>query len=115
MFGHRRRIDRRGQIGIRNRHAEVHRLAAGNCPMHRIEIQKIANHNLGAKFAQRLRAFVFNSHHRAHGLALLQQQLGDRASYPANAARRTSDQNELCHVFPPLGLITPRLLPILRE
>jgi hypothetical protein len=46
MLRHRRRVDRRGQIGIRNRHAEVHRLAAGDRPMHRIEIEQIADDDL---------------------------------------------------------------------
>jgi hypothetical protein len=32
---------------------------------------------------------------------LLQQQFGDPASYRADAARRTGDQNGICHVFPP--------------
>ncbi len=99
MLRHRRRIDRRGQIGIRNRHAEVHRLAAGNHPMHRIEIEEIADHDLRTHVAQRLRAFVFISHHRTHRFALLQQQFGDRAPYRANAARRAGDQNGICHVF----------------
>ena len=40
MLRHRRGIDGRGQIRIRNRHTEVHRLATGNRPMHRIEIEQ---------------------------------------------------------------------------
>jgi len=48
---------------------------------------------------QRLRAFVFISHHRTHRFALLQQQFGDRAPYRADAARRAGDQNGVCHVF----------------
>jgi hypothetical protein len=99
MLRHRRRIDRRGQIGIRNRHAEVHRLASGNHPMHRIEIDQIADHDLRTHVAQRLRTSVFISHHRTHRFALLQQQFGDRAPYRADAARRTGDQNGICHVF----------------
>jgi hypothetical protein len=41
-------------------------------PVHRIEIEQIANHDLRTHVAQRLRAFVFLPHHRAHGFALLQ-------------------------------------------
>ena len=55
------RIDGPGQIGIRNRHAEVRRLATGNDPMHRIEIKQIADHHFCTHIAQRLRAFVFIS------------------------------------------------------
>jgi len=98
MPRHRRRIDRCGQIGIRNRHAEVHGLAAGNHPVHRIEIEQIADHDLGAHIAQRPRAVVFISDHRAHRFALLQQQFGDRAPDRADAARRARDQNGMFHV-----------------
>jgi hypothetical protein len=59
--------------------------------MHRIEIEQITDHNFGAQVAQRLRTFVLNSHHRSHGFALLQQQLGDRAPYPAGAACSAGD------------------------
>src|ERR1051325_5015488 len=97
MLRHRRRIDRRGQIRIRNRHAEVHRLAAGNHPMHRIEVEQIADHDLRTHVAQGLRAFVFTSHHRTHSFALLQEQFCNRAASPANAARRAGDQNGICH------------------
>jgi len=38
--------------------------------MHRIEIEQIADHDLGTHVAQRLRAFVFMSHHRTHRFAL---------------------------------------------
>ena len=67
--------------------------------MHRIEIEQIADHDLLTHVAQRLRAFVFNSHHRAHRFAVLQQQFGDRAPYRADAARRTRDKNGIWHVF----------------
>ena len=67
--------------------------------MHRIEIEQIADHDLRTHVAQRLRAFVFISHHRTHRFALLQQQFGDRAPYRADAARRAGDQNGMCHVF----------------
>ena len=43
--------------------------------------------------AQRLRAFVFISHHRTHRFALLQQQFGDGAPDAADASRGTCDQN----------------------
>jgi hypothetical protein len=56
--------------------------------MHRIEIEQITDHDLRTLVAQRLRAFVFSSHHRTHRFALLQQQFGDRAPYRADAARR---------------------------
>jgi Epoxide hydrolase N terminus len=87
-----------GQIGIRDRHAEVHRLAAGNCLMHRIQIEQIANHDLRTHVAQRLCAFVFSSHHRTHRFAVLQQQFSDRTPYRADTARRAGDQNGICHV-----------------
>jgi len=99
MLRHCRHIDCRGQIILRNRHAEVHRLAAGNHPMHRIEIEQIADHDLRTQVAQRLRAFVFIPHHRTHRFALLQQQFGDRAPYRTDAARRAGDQNGIFHVF----------------
>jgi hypothetical protein len=41
--------------------------------MHRIEIEQIAYHDLCTHVAQRLRAFVFISHHCTHCVALLQQ------------------------------------------
>jgi hypothetical protein len=72
--------------------------------MHRLEIEQIADHDFRTHVAQRLRAFVFISHHRTHCLALLQEQFGDRATYPADAARRTGDQNGICHVLFPLTL-----------
>jgi hypothetical protein len=99
MLRHRRRIDRRCQIVIRNRHAEVHRLAAGDHSMHRIEIEQIADHDLCTHIAQRLRAFVFLSHHRTHCFALFQQHFGERAAYRADAARRAGDQNGACPCF----------------
>jgi hypothetical protein len=68
--------------------------------MHRIEIEQIGNYDLRTHVAQRLRAFVFISHHRTHGSALLQEQFDDRAPYPADAARRPSDQTGICHVAP---------------
>ena len=68
--------------------------------MHRIEIEQTADHHLGTHIAQRLRAFVFISHHRTYRLALFQQQFGDRAPYPADAASRAGDQNGICHIFP---------------
>jgi hypothetical protein len=40
--------------------------------MHRVEVEQIADHNLRALLAQRLRALVFASHHRAHRFTLLQ-------------------------------------------
>jgi len=52
--------------------------------MHGIEIEQIANHDLCTQSAQCLPALVFSSHHRPHRFALLQQQLGDRASYRAD-------------------------------
>jgi hypothetical protein len=39
---------------------------AGNYPVHRIEIEQIANDNLRTHVAQGLRAFVFVSHHRTY-------------------------------------------------
>jgi hypothetical protein len=66
--------------------------------MHGIEIEQIANHDLGTHVAQRLRAFVLISHHRTHRIALLRQQPGDRAPYCADTARRAGDQNGNCHV-----------------
>ncbi len=45
----RRRINSRSHVRIRNRHAEVHRLAAGDQPVHRIEIEQIADHDLRAE------------------------------------------------------------------
>ena len=66
----------------------------------RDEIKQITDHNLRTLVAQRLRAFVFSSHHRTHRFALLQQQLGDRAPYGADAARGAGNQNGSCHVFP---------------
>ena len=48
-----------------------------------------------------LRALVFISHHRTYRFALLQQQFGERAPYPANAARRAGDQNGIRHVLSP--------------
>jgi hypothetical protein len=55
--------------------------------------------DLRTHVAQHLRAFVFISHHRSHGFALLQQQFGDRAPYRADAACRAGDQNGICHVL----------------
>jgi hypothetical protein len=71
MLGHYRRIDRRGEIVFGHRQAEVHRLAAVNRPMHRIQIEQIPNHHLRAYVAQCLRALVFVSHHRTHRFAFL--------------------------------------------
>ncbi len=99
MLRHRRNIDRRFQIGIRNRHSEVHPLAAVYRPMHRIEIQQIADHDFRTHVAQRLSALVFVSHHRTHRFALLQQQLAGRSPYAADAARRAGDQNGICHIL----------------
>src|SRR6185503_10436558 len=99
MLRHCRHIDRCFQIGIRNRHAEVHQLAAGNHPMHRIEIKQIAGNDLRTHVAQRLRAFVFSSHHRTHRFALLQQQFSNGAPYRANTTRGTGDQNGTLHVL----------------
>jgi hypothetical protein len=65
--------------------------------VHRIEIEQIADHDLRTHVAQRLRAFVFISHHRTHRLALLQQQFGDRAPYRADAACGSGDQNGVRH------------------
>jgi hypothetical protein len=79
---------------------ELLELAAGNYPMHRIEIEQIADHDFRTHVAQCLRALVFTSHHRTHRFALPQQQLGDRAPYCADAARRASNQNGNRHVFP---------------
>jgi hypothetical protein len=67
--------------------------------MHRIEIEQIADHDLRTHVAQRLRAFVFLSHHRTDCFALLQQQFGDRGSYCADAASGARDQDGICHVF----------------
>src|SRR5580704_10712947 len=68
--------------------------------MHRIEIEQIADHDLRTHAAQRLRAFVFISHHRTHRFALLQEQFGDRAPYSADAARRAGNQNRSAHDAP---------------
>jgi hypothetical protein len=57
-----------GGQAIRNRHAEVHRLAAGNYPVHRLEIEQIADDYLRTYVMQRLRAFVNVSHHRSTAL-----------------------------------------------
>jgi len=67
--------------------------------MHRIEIEQTADYHFRTHIAQRLRAFVFISHHRTHRFALLQQQFGDRASYSANASRRAGNQDRVCHVY----------------
>ena len=56
--------------------------------MYGIEIEQIADRDLRTQTAQCLRALVLSSHHRPHGLALLQQQFGDRASYRPDAALR---------------------------
>jgi hypothetical protein len=83
--------------------------------MHRIEIEQVADHDLSANVTQRLRAFVFISRHRAHRFALLQQQFGDRAPYPADAARRAGDQNGIhvlssYHSFLPWLSVTRRIM-----
>jgi hypothetical protein len=67
--------------------------------VHGIEIEQIADYDLRTQIAQRLRAVVFISDHRAHRFALLQQQFGDRAPYRADAARRPGDQNAMFHVY----------------
>jgi hypothetical protein len=67
--------------------------------MHRIEIEQIADHDLRTHVAQRLRAFVFISHHRTHRFALPQQQIGDPAPHSADAARRAGDENGICDGF----------------
>src|SRR5260370_1105971 len=89
--------DERAQA-LRDKGAEV---VVGNLldldSMHRIEIEQIANHDLRTLVAQRLRAFVFSSHHRAHRFALLQEQFGYRASYRADSTRGSGDQNGAFH------------------
>jgi len=77
MFRHRRRIDRRSQIDVRNRHAEVHRLAAGNRLMHGIEIEQIADHN----FPSSVRTIARTA------LPARNSSSVDRASNRADAAR----------------------------
>jgi hypothetical protein len=67
--------------------------------MHRIEIEQIADHDLRTHVTQRLRAFVFTSHHRPHRFALLQQQFSDRAPYRAHATSGAGDQNAMRHVL----------------
>jgi hypothetical protein len=67
--------------------------------VHRVEVKQVADYDLSTHVAQRLRAFVFTSHHRTHSFALLQQQFGDRAPYSTDAARRAGDQNGICHVL----------------
>jgi hypothetical protein len=59
--------------------------------VHRTEIEQITDHDVRTHVAQRLRALVFLSHHRPHRSALLQQQLGDCASYCPDAARRSGN------------------------
>jgi hypothetical protein len=71
----------------------------GDRPVHRIEVEQIADHDLRADVAQRLRALVFSSHHGAYRVAVLQQQPGDRAPYAAHAACRAGDQNGSRHVL----------------
>jgi len=88
MLGQRRRINRRGQICIRNRQAKVHGLVAVDRPMQGTEIEEIAHDDLRTLSAQCLRALVVSSRHRPHRVALLQQQFSDRPSYCAAAPRR---------------------------
>ena len=61
--------------------------------------EQVSDHDLRTHFAQRVRAFVFISHHRAHRLALLQQQFGDRAPLSRRRGPPRRDQNGSCHVF----------------
>ena len=68
-----------------------------------MEIEQIANHDLRTHVAQRLRAFVFISHHRTHRFALLQQQFGDRAPYRADTARRATEEHTWQTMLPPAG------------
>jgi hypothetical protein len=67
--------------------------------MHRIEIKQITDHDLRTLFAQRLRAFVFGSHHRTHRFALFQQQFGDRAPTAPTRPAAPVDQNGIRHVL----------------
>jgi hypothetical protein len=53
--------------------------------MHRIGVEQIADHDVRPQVAQRPRAFVLVSHHRTHRSVLVQQQLGDLASYHTDA------------------------------
>jgi hypothetical protein len=71
-------------------------------PLHRIEIKQIADHDLRAHAPQRLRAFVFISHHRTHRFPLLQQQIGDRAPYLADAAAAPVSRMGFAMFFPPM-------------
>jgi len=95
-----RNIDRRSQIFIRNGHAEVHGLAAGNCLMHRLEIQQITGYYFRAHVSQRSRALVFLSHHRTHSFTLLQQEFDDRASDRTYTTGSAGDQNGSAMIFP---------------
>jgi hypothetical protein len=71
--------------------------------VHRIEVEEVADDDLGAQVAKGLGALVVTSHHRAHGFALLQQQLGDRAPDPAGAAGGAGNQSETSHPRPQCG------------
>jgi len=99
MLRHRRRVDRGGQVRVGDRHAEVHRLAPGDRAMHRVEVEQVADYDLRAQVAQRLRAMVFIAHHRAHRFSLLEQHLGDGASDAAGAAAGAGDQDRSRHVL----------------
>src|ERR1700690_496674 len=113
MLRHSSHSDGSGQIGIRNRHAKVHRLAARDYPVHRIEIEQIADHDLRAHVAQSLCPSVFTSYHRTHCFALLQQLFSDRAPYPTDASRRAGDQNWICHVVRSYSFTPNRELDLL--
>jgi hypothetical protein len=57
-----------------------------------MEIQQIADDDLGAETAERLSSLVLAAHHSTHCLALFQQQLGDSPPNRANATRCAGDQ-----------------------
>ena len=82
-----------GSSWLRLASSSRERQPQGYCPVHGFEIEQITGHNLRSQVAQRLRAFVFLSHHRTHRFALLQQHFGDGASYAADATRRAGNQN----------------------
>jgi hypothetical protein len=71
-------------------------------PMHRIEIEQIADHNLRTHVAQRLRAFVFTSHHRTHRSCLASTAVSVTVRpYAPTRPAAASDQNGIAMYFSP--------------
>jgi hypothetical protein len=93
VLAHNGHVGRRFQIGRVDRHAEIDPPAAFEHAVRIVQIEQVADDDLGSQAAQRHGALVLAPHHGSHFESPVEQGLGDDRADGSDPACRAGHQD----------------------